>query len=76
LGPRIECLERVSNFGGGRVRDLQKVRKNGRDPLVEQYLSEKCKIVCEMPPEDQGRLIVWFLSSATNDKIRYIQSIF
>lgn len=34
MGPRIECLERVSSFGGGRVRDLQKVSKNGSDPLI------------------------------------------
>lgn len=41
LGPRIECLERVSSFGGGRVRDLQKVRKNARDLLVKQCLCQK-----------------------------------
>jgi len=54
FGPKIECLDRVSCFGGGRVRDLQNVSKNGRGPLVKQYLSEKCETVCEMPQKTKA----------------------
>ena len=31
LGPRTECLERVSSFGHGRLRDLQKASIIARD---------------------------------------------
>lgn len=41
LGPRIECLERVSSFGGGRVKDLQKASKNeSNHPLVNLEVAE------------------------------------
>jgi len=41
LGPRIECLERVSFVGSGRVIDLQKVSKNVGDLLFSKKIKSR-----------------------------------
>lgn len=68
LGPRIECLERVSSFGGGRVRDLQKFSKNVGDLLFSKKNNAgQSNLWTNL--KNQHRLKLFISSSATTSNI-------